>query len=138
MAGALNIFHEVQKDKFEMQAIAQMVADITTIVRKVSYDLSLKRPELIKSSLKPEFRSCPINNEPTELLFRDDLTKHGKDLKTTNKLKRSSICYQSKYSSNIYSKDCAKSFKRQSFLSQGRESLPKMSWDTRAPSQRKY
>ena len=121
------------------QAIAQMVADITTIVGKVSYDLSLKRRELIKSSLKPEFRSlCPANNEPTELLFRDDLTKHGKDLKMTNKLKRSNICYQSKYSSNIYSKDCAKSFKRQFFLSQGRESLPKMPWDTRAPSQRKY
>ena len=40
--GALNIFPEVQKEKFEIQTIAQMVADITAIVRKVSYDLSLK------------------------------------------------------------------------------------------------
>ena len=55
--GALNIFPEVQKEKFEIQTIAQMVADITAIVGKVSYDLSLKRRELIKSSLKPEFRS---------------------------------------------------------------------------------
>ena len=116
-----------------------MVADITAIVGKVSYDLSLKRREIMKSSLKPEFRSLrSANNEPTESLFKDDLTKYGKDLKMTNKLKRSNICYQSKYSSNKYSKDCAKSFSRQSFLSQGRENLPKKSWNTRAPSHRKY
>ena len=51
VAGALNIFTEVQKENFEMQTIAQMVADITAIVGKVSYDLSLKRHELIKSTL---------------------------------------------------------------------------------------
>ena len=51
VAGALNIFTEVQKENFEMQAIAQMVADITATVGKVSYDLSLKRHELIKSTL---------------------------------------------------------------------------------------
>ena len=89
VAGTLNIFTEIQKDKFEIQTIAQMVADITAIVGKVSYDLSLKRRELIKSSLKPEFRSlCSANNESTELLFGDDLTKHMKDLTMTNKLKR--------------------------------------------------
>ena len=66
-----------------------MVADIAAIVGKVSYDLSLRRRELIKSSLKPEFRSlCSANNEPTELLFGDNLTKHVKDLTMTNKLKR--------------------------------------------------
>ena len=80
MAGAPNIFTKVQKDKFETQTIAQMAADITTILVKVSFDLSLKRRELIKSSLKPEFRSlCSANNEPTELLFGDDLTKYVKD-----------------------------------------------------------
>ena len=52
VTGALNIFTEVQKEKFEIQTIAQMVPDITAIVGKVSYDLSLKRRELIKSSLK--------------------------------------------------------------------------------------
>ena len=67
VAGALNIFTEVQKEKFEIQTIAQMVADITAIVGKCrncrEYDLSLKRRELIKSSLKPEFRSlCSANN----------------------------------------------------------------------------
>ena len=68
VVGALNIFTEVQKSKFEIQPIAQMVADITAIVGKVSYDLSLKRRELIKSSLKPEFRSKrSANKEPTEL-----------------------------------------------------------------------
>ena len=71
-----------------------MVAGITTIVGKVSYDLSLKRRKLMRSSLKPEFKSlCSANNEPTELLFGDDLTKHErsnmKDLTMTNKLKRS-------------------------------------------------
>ena len=35
VAGALNIFTEIQKDKFEIQTIAQMVADITAIVGKV-------------------------------------------------------------------------------------------------------
>ena len=116
VAGALNIFTEVQKEKFEIQTIAQMVAYITAIVGKVSYDLSLKRRELIKSSLKPEFRSlCSANNEPTELLFGDDLTKHVKDLTMTNRLKRSEGNYQSKYS-NKYSKDYTKSYPRQSFL----------------------
>ena len=35
VAGVLNIFTEVHKDKFEIQTIAQMVADITAIVGKV-------------------------------------------------------------------------------------------------------
>ena len=91
-----------------------MVADIAAIVGKVSYDLSLRRRELIKSSLKPEFRSlCSANNEPTELLFGDDLTKHVKDLTMTNKLKRSESYYQSKYSNNKYSKYYTKSYSRQ-------------------------
>ena len=51
VAGALNIFTEIQKDKFNIQTIAQMVADITANVGKVSYDLSLKRRELINYSL---------------------------------------------------------------------------------------
>ena len=90
-----------------------MVADITAIVVKVSHDFSLKRRELIKSSLKPEFRYlCSANNEPTELLFGDDLTKHVKDLTMTNKLKRSESCYQSKYSNNKYLRDYAKSYSR--------------------------
>ena len=40
VAGALYIFTEVQKDKFNIQTIAQMVAVITATVGKVSYDLS--------------------------------------------------------------------------------------------------
>ena len=66
-----------------------MAANITAILGKLSYDLSLKRLELIKSSLKPEFGSfCSANNEPTELLFGDDLTKHVEELTIINKLKR--------------------------------------------------
>ena len=54
-----------------------MVADITAIVGKVSYYLSLKGRGLIKSSLKPELRFlCSANNEPIGLLFGDNLTKH--------------------------------------------------------------
>ena len=139
VAGALNIFTEVQKEKFEIQTMAPVVADITAIVGKVSYDLSLKRRELIKSSLKPELRSfCSANNQRTELLLADDLTKHVKDLAMTNKLKRSGLYFQSKYSNNKYSKDYAKSYSRQSFLGQSRGSLPKKSWKTRAASLKKY
>ena len=112
-----------------------MVADITAVVGKVSFDLSLKRRELITSSLKPEFRSlCSANNEPTELLFGDDLTKHVKYLTMT---KRSEGYYRSKYS-NKYSKDYAKSYSRQSFLGRGRGSLPRKSWKTRAANHKKY
>ena len=39
---------------------------------------------------------CSANNEPTELLFGDNLTKHVKDLTMTNRLKRSEGYYQSK------------------------------------------
>ena len=39
VAGALNIFTEIQKEKFEIQTIAQMAADITAIAGKVSYDI---------------------------------------------------------------------------------------------------
>ena len=79
MAGNLNIFTEEQEDMLEMQTIAQMVADIIVIIGKISHDLLLKRRELIKSSVKPEYRSlCSANNEPTELLFGKDLTKHLK------------------------------------------------------------
>ena len=70
---------------------------------------------------------CSANNEPTELLFGDDLTKHVKDLTMTNKLKRGESFYQSKYSHNKHSKDYAKSYSRQSFLGRGRGSLPKKS-----------
>ena len=136
MAGALNIFTEVQKDKFEIQSIAQMVADITAILEKVSHDLSLKRCELINSSLKPEFL-CSANNETTELLFGDDLTKHVKDQTRTNKLKRSESYYQSKYS-NKYLKNYAKPYSRQSFSGRGSGRLPKKPWKTRPAGQKKY
>ena len=107
VAGAPNIFNEIQKDKFKIQTIAQMVADITAVVGKISYDLSLKRRELIKSSLKSEFRSlCSANNKPTELLFGNDLTKHVRDLTMTNKLKRSGGYYQSKSSNNNFFFNC--------------------------------
>ena len=79
MAGTLNIFTEEQEDMLEMQTIAQMVADIIAIIGKISYDLLLKRRELIKSSVKPEYRSlCSANNKPTELLLEKDLAKHVK------------------------------------------------------------
>ena len=97
-----------------------------------------KRCELIKSSLKPKFRFlCSANNEPTELLFENDLTKHVKDLTMTNKLKRNEGYYQSKYSSK-YSKDHVKYYSRQSFLGRGRGSLPRKSWKNRAASHKKY
>ena len=103
VAGALNTFTEIRKEKFQIQTIAQMITDITAVVGKVSYDLSLKRRELIKSSLKLELRSsCSANNEPTELLFGDNLKKHVKHLTMTNKLKRIESYYQSKYSNNKY------------------------------------
>ena len=37
---------------------------------------------------------CSANNEPTELLFGNDLTKHVKDLTMTNMLKRSESYYK--------------------------------------------
>ena len=93
-----------------------MAANVTWIVGKLSYDLSFKRLELINSSLKPEFGSfCSANNEPTELLFGDDLTKHVEELIMTNKLKRNENYNQWKYSNNKYSKDYAKSNSKQSF-----------------------
>ena len=64
--------------------------------------------ELIKSSLKPEFRTlCSANNELTELLFGDNLTQYMEDVTMTNKLKRSGSYNESKYSNNKYSKDYA-------------------------------
>ena len=56
LAGGLNIFTEAREQKLEIKAIAQMAADITEIVRKISYDLSLKSRELIKPFLKQDFR----------------------------------------------------------------------------------
>ena len=56
LAGGLNIFTEAREEKLEIKAIAQMSADITEIVRKISYDLSLKSREPIKPFLKPDFR----------------------------------------------------------------------------------
>ena len=100
MAGALNIFTKVHQEKFEMQTIAQMAADITAIVGKISNNLSLKRRELIRST---------ESIEPTELLFGEDLTKHVKNLIMAYKLKRNESYYQSKYSNNKCSKDHPKS-----------------------------
>ena len=37
------IFTEVKKKKFEIQKIAQMAADITAILEKISHDLLLNR-----------------------------------------------------------------------------------------------
>ena len=117
VAEALNVLIEVQKDKFEIETNAQTVADITPILGKVSYDLSLKRRELIKSFLKPEFRSfCSVSNEPTEFLFGDDLTKHAENLTMANKLNRSINYYQSKYSNNKYSKRLCKIITRNSLF----------------------
>ena len=139
VTGDLNTFTDVQNEKFEIQTIAQVVADITAIVGKVPNNISLKWRELIKSSFKPEFRSlCSANNERTELLFGDNLTKHMKDLTITNKLKRSESYYQSKYCNNKYSKGYEKSYSRQSFLGLRSGNLPKKFWITRAASLKKY
>ena len=94
---------------------------ITVIPEKMLYDFLLKRREIIHSSLKPGFRSlCSANNEHTELVFGNYLIKHVKNLTMTIKLRRNEGYYQSKYSSNKYSKDYAKSNSRQFFLGQGR------------------
>ena len=139
MAGASNIFTEVQKGKYEIQTIAQMVADITAIVGKLFCDLSLKRREQIRSSLEPEFRSlCSANHEPRELLFGDDLTKHVKDLTMTNKLKRNESYYQSKYSNNKFAKDYAKFHSKQPFLKLREGDPPKKVPEGRAASLKKY
>ena len=59
-AGILIMFIEIQKEKFKR--MVQMVADIAAIAGK--------RCEIIRSCLKPEFRSlCSRNVDPTELLF---------------------------------------------------------------------
>ena len=85
VAGDLNIFTEVQKDKFEIQKSHKWLQI------------------LLQSSLKPELGSfCSANNKPTKLFFGDDLTKHVKELTMTNKLKTSESFYQSKYSNNKY------------------------------------
>ena len=92
-----------------------MAAHTTAIVGKLSYDISLKRRELIEFSLKQEIRSLySVNSKPTELLFGDDLTKHVKDVTMTNKWKKNESYYQSKYSLNKYTQ-YAKSNSRQSF-----------------------
>ena len=40
---------------------------------------------------------CSANNEPTEFLSVDNLTKHVKDLTMTNALKKSESYFQTKY-----------------------------------------
>ena len=89
MAGSLNIFTEVQKEKFECKQRHKSLQILLQLLEKKLFDLLLKRPELIKSSLTPELRSfCSAKNEPTDLFSGDKLTKHVKDLTVTNKLKR--------------------------------------------------
>ena len=83
------------------------------LLERKLFGLLLKRRELIKSSLKPEFRSfCSAKSEPTDLLFGDKRTKYVKDLTVTNKLKRNESYYQSKYSNKKYSKHYPKSNSR--------------------------
>ena len=85
----MSIFSEVQNDTFQIQDLAQLTTDVTAIVAKLFYDFSLRRREFIKTSLKPECRSLySATNDPTRLLFADDLSKHVKDLTIINRLKR--------------------------------------------------
>ena len=92
MAASVNIFTEVRKEESEIQAITQMSADIISTAGKISYNLSLKRRELIWSPLKPKFKSLyTANNEPTELLLGNDLTMNLKDLTVKNKQNHSWI-----------------------------------------------
>lgn len=49
--GALSVFIELQKEKFEIHTITQIAVYINAIVRKISCDISLKRHELIKLAL---------------------------------------------------------------------------------------
>ena len=51
VVGALSIFIELQKEKFEIHTITQIAVYINAIVRKISCDISLKRHELIKLAL---------------------------------------------------------------------------------------
>lgn len=85
----MSIFSEVQNDTFQIKDLDQLTTDVTAIVAKLFYDFSLRRRDFIKTSLKPEYRSlCSATNDPTRLLFADDLSKHVKDLTIINRLKR--------------------------------------------------
>ena len=85
----MSIFSEVQNDTFQIEDLDQLTTDVTAIVAKLFYDFSLRRRDFIKTSLKPEYRSlCSATNDPTRLLFADDLSKHVKDLTIINRLKR--------------------------------------------------
>ena len=85
----MSIFSEIQNDTFQIKDLDQLTTDVTAIVAKLFYDFSLRRRHFIKTSLKPEYRSlCSATNDPTRLLFADDLSKHVKDLTIINRLKR--------------------------------------------------
>ena len=73
------------KKKIEIEIIAEMAAYVITVARKIS-------------PIKPQYRSlCSANNEPTEFLSVDNLTKYVKDLTMTNTLKKSKSYFQTKY-----------------------------------------
>ncbi|KAK6179162.1 hypothetical protein SNE40_011582 [Patella caerulea] len=63
----------------------EMLTDALALCGHANYDMSLRRRELIRSALNPEFRSICSNQVPvTNLLFGPDLPKLMRDIKESN------------------------------------------------------
>ncbi|XP_050414767.2 uncharacterized protein LOC126828804 [Patella vulgata] len=78
---------EILDDKInDKSVVARKLIDSVALLGHASYDLSLKRRELIKPGLSPEFGGLCSTNVPVtpEYLFSDDL--HLKDIRETCRL----------------------------------------------------
>ena len=73
--------------KIDLTGALRKVLDAVTLTGLAQQDLYLKRRELLKPDMNPEYRQLCSSHVPvTTLLFGDDLPKSIKDLNETNKV----------------------------------------------------
>lgn len=74
-------------EKLDLNDTLRKLLDAITLVGLAQQELSLKRRELMKLDMNPEYRQlCSAQVPVTKLLFGDDLPKSIKDLNETNKV----------------------------------------------------
>lgn len=97
-------------EKMDLNDILRKILDAITLTGLAQQELNLKRRELMKPDMNPEYRQlCSAQVPVTKLLFGDDLPKSIKDLKETNKV-AGKLGFQSCKGKNAYHANKGKHF----------------------------
>ncbi|XP_046569563.1 uncharacterized protein LOC124277880 isoform X3 [Haliotis rubra] len=84
---AINSLNALSCESEQITQILSQVVDGVALIASASYELSIRRRDLIRQDITPEFKSLCAHGMPvSDFLFGDNLNEKIKELSETNKL----------------------------------------------------